>query len=154
MFMFKTKLTKTTQKMSLRGPKNSMSVFFTYLLLSRELRTIKLSSRNVIISDVSPPFSRSSPLALKLEKLRILPVQSLTTWVNLASMSFSFTAEIHTSWYQNIIFMLSMVRMVINCRIAKCLTSIHSERLTGYSYQNKEIFYRFLSFLIIVVKCK
>jgi hypothetical protein len=83
-------------------PINICNIWKTFaienLLLSKELRIIKLSSRYVIISDVSAPFSNNSPLDLKLEKERILPVQSLTTCASLASISFSLTAEIHTSY--------------------------------------------------------
>lgn len=76
----------------------SQDKFHVYLLLKRELRTIKLSSRNVMISAASPPCNNNSPLALKFENDNIRPFQSFITIVNLASMSFSFTAEIHTSY--------------------------------------------------------
>ena len=68
-----------------------------HLLLKSELRIIKLSSSRATISAVSPPLSSSSPLALKLAKLRSRQFQSVTTWLNLASMSFSLTADMQIS---------------------------------------------------------
>jgi hypothetical protein len=51
-----------------------------------------------MISAASLPCNNNSPLALKLENDNIRPFQSFITIANLASISFSFTAEIHTSY--------------------------------------------------------
>lgn len=41
--------------------------------------------------------------------------------------------------------------MAINCRIANLLIAIRFDRLTGYSYQNTQIFDKLWLFLIIVI---
>lgn len=68
-----------------------------YLLLSKDPRTIRLSSIKAIISDVSPPFNSNSPLVLKFANDNVWEFHSATTWASLASMSFSLTAEIQIS---------------------------------------------------------
>lgn len=69
-----------------------------YLLLSRDPSTIKLSSRKPRISAVSPPFSMSSPLSLNVIRLRTWLRHSSFTCTSLASMSFSFTADMQMSF--------------------------------------------------------
>jgi len=68
-----------------------------YLLLNREPRTIKLSSINDTISEVSAPRSRSSPRDLKGEKDSSCVFHSAMTCFNFASMSRSLTAEMQMS---------------------------------------------------------
>lgn len=70
----------------------------SHLLLNKELSTIKLSSKNETISEVSAPFKRSSPRFLNEAKENSCELHSATTWANFASMSFSLTAEIQISW--------------------------------------------------------
>lgn len=69
-----------------------------YLLLISEPSTIRLSSRLVRISDVSAPFSINSPLFLNVIKLRVWPDHSSFTCDNLASISFSFIADMQMSY--------------------------------------------------------
>ena len=73
----------------------------THLLLIREPSTIKLSSRSPIISVVLSPRRRSSPLFLKLPNMISLALHSAMTVFSLASMSFSFTADIQISYNSN-----------------------------------------------------
>lgn len=68
-----------------------------YLLLIRDPSTIKLSSIKPMISVVLSPRRSSSPLFLKLPKVRSLALHSAMVAFSLASMSFSFTAEIQIS---------------------------------------------------------
>jgi len=77
-------------------PKASNSA--SYLLLSNEARTIKLSSNSATISCTSCPFKSSSPRDLKGAKVKTCPSHSATTPFSFASMSFSFVAEMHMSW--------------------------------------------------------
>lgn len=69
-----------------------------YLLLSSDPSTIRLSSRMVRISAVSPPFNISSPLSLNVIKLRVLLIHTSFTCDNLASISFSLSAEMQMSY--------------------------------------------------------
>lgn len=69
-----------------------------YLLLSSDPSTIRLSSSMVRISVVSAPFSISSPLSLNVFKLNVCTDQTSFTCVNLASISFSFTADMQMSY--------------------------------------------------------
>ena len=69
-----------------------------HLLLSKDPSTIRLSSKSEIISVVSPPFRSNSPRFLNPAKLNTCDFHSATTWLSLASMSFSFTAEMQMSW--------------------------------------------------------
>lgn len=101
------------------------------LLLSKELRIIKLSSRYVIISDVSAPFNSNSPLDLKLEKERILPVQSLTTCASLASISFSLTAEMHTSYNSKQMYLPNSFR-IFNI-------AIHINSISNFHHYQKSL---------------
>lgn len=71
------------------------------LLLINEPRTIRESSMRATVSPVVSPLSSSSPRALKLLNSKIWALQSLITCFNLASMSFSFTAEIQISYRNN-----------------------------------------------------
>lgn len=68
-----------------------------YLLLSSDPSTIKLSSSKPRISAVSPPFSISSPLSLNVIRLRTWLRHRSFTCTSLASMSFSFTADMQIS---------------------------------------------------------
>lgn len=70
---------------------------FSYLLLIKEPNTIRLSSINATISDVLSPRNNSSPRFLKFAKVSSLVLQSATTDLSLASMSFSLTAAMQTS---------------------------------------------------------
>ena len=71
---------------------------FTYRLLRREPSTIKLSSINETISEVSDPLSKSSPRDLNVEKESSCVFHSAITCFNFASISRSFTAEMQISW--------------------------------------------------------
>ena len=68
-----------------------------HLLDMRELRTMRESSMREMHSEVSSPFSSSSPLVLKLLKARFLVFQSAMTCFSLVSMSLSFTALMQIS---------------------------------------------------------
>ena len=67
-------------------------------MLSKEPKTIKLSSIKVMISPDSVPLSRSSPFPLNAAKLRFWLVQFSITCVSLASISFSLMAEMQISF--------------------------------------------------------
>ena len=69
-----------------------------YLLLISDPNTIKLSSSRATISVVSPPLRSSSPRFLKAENEKSCAFHSKTTCFSLASMSFSFTADIQMSY--------------------------------------------------------
>ena len=73
-------------------------VFFLYLLLSNEPRFMRESSIAETISLVLSPRSRSSPRFLKLPNRNSCPCHSAITVFSLASISFSFTAEMQMSW--------------------------------------------------------
>lgn len=78
------------------------SVFaLLYLLLSSDPSTIRLSSRMVRISVVSAAFSISSPLSLNVIKLKVWLDHTSFTCDNLASISFSFTADMQMSYSIN-----------------------------------------------------
>ena len=68
-----------------------------YLFDNKEPKTIKLSSTCPTISAVVSPLRSNSPRFLKTIKDNSWVDHSLVTCLNLASMSFSFKAEIQTS---------------------------------------------------------
>ena len=68
-----------------------------YRLLIREPRTIRESSISATVSPVVSPLSNSSPRLLKFANSKSCALQSLMTCLSLASMSFSFTADIQMS---------------------------------------------------------
>ena len=68
------------------------------LLLSNELRIMRLSSRWEMISAVSVPLSSSSPRALKCPNDKFWALHSEITCFSLASMSFSLFADIQMSY--------------------------------------------------------
>ena len=70
----------------------------SYLLLIKEPNTIRLSSISATISEVLSPRRSSSPRFLKFAKVSSLVLQSATTDFSLASMSFSLTAAMQTSY--------------------------------------------------------
>lgn len=70
----------------------------TNLLLSSELRTIRESSICEIISPVVSPLSSNSPRVLKLPNAKSTPFHSAMVAFSLASISFSFTADIQISY--------------------------------------------------------
>lgn len=63
----------------------------------REPSIIRLSSMLAMISDVLSPLRRSSPLVLKLAKVKVLLSHSAITCLSFCSMSRSFTALIQMS---------------------------------------------------------
>lgn len=69
-----------------------------HLLDRRELRTMRESSMREIHSEVSSPFSSSSPLVLKLLNARFRVLQSAMTCFSLVSMSLSLTALMQISY--------------------------------------------------------
>lgn len=69
-----------------------------YLLLIKELRTMRESSIRETISLVVSPRNNSSPRFLKLPNVNSWLFQSAITCFSLASISFSLTAEIQMSW--------------------------------------------------------
>ena len=69
-----------------------------HLLERRELRTMRESSMREMHSEVSSPFSSSSPLVLNWLKARFLVLQSAMTCFSLVSMSLSLTALMQMSY--------------------------------------------------------
>lgn len=71
-----------------------------YLFDMSELSIMRLSSSWPIVSAVVSPLRSSSPRLLNVWNVSSCTVHSLVTCLSLASMSFSFMAEIHISYEQ------------------------------------------------------
>lgn len=85
-----------------------------YLLLRRELSSIKLSSMLVMTSEVLSPLRRSSPRVLKLLNVNVLLSHSEITCFSFCSMSLSFTALMQMSyWHSKLSFISGKLHVLL-----------------------------------------